>query len=333
MSTDAETIARRAAEPGGDEYVVAVVSYARAELLPRATLALLERHGVEPERVTIFVANASERRAYERALHAASDDGRSPWAARLVVARPGVRAVRNYVTEHYAEGTRIFCLDDDITELWQCHYDEALYARRRAANANATRFAGHALRPLGELDAFVRRAFRECAESDRRLWGVYAVRNAYFCRPHDDARAAVVDGLYFCVGCCYGVVNDRHVNRVHVDEKDDYERTARYYVADGGVRRYNCVTISTRYYATPGGMQAGTRRRTAARVAADAATVRRAYAGLVHAAPSRAAHRDPADGTPYAQVRLRDKREGAARVFGAGHVPRRVRRVAPDDAS
>ena len=43
--------------------------------------------------------------------------------------------------------------------------------------------------------------------------------------------------------------------RLVLGAKDDYERTIRFSIRDGGVLRLNWATFKTQYYTLPGGMQ------------------------------------------------------------------------------
>ena len=82
------------------------------------------------------------------------------------------------------------------------------------------------------------------------MFGVYAVNNPMFMKDK------VSVGLYFCVGTLHGMVirHDPDLT-VTIDEKDDYQRTLQHYVKDGAVVRLDYITIKTKYYTEPGGMQ------------------------------------------------------------------------------
>ena len=52
-----------------------------------------------------------------------------------------------------------------------------------------------------------------------------------------------------------GVVNNRKAELRTIDDKEDYERSIKYYLKDGGVLRFNNVTCRTNCRKEPGGMQ------------------------------------------------------------------------------
>ena len=45
-----------------------------------------------------------------------------------------------------------------------------------------------------------------------------------------------------------------------IHEGEDFERSIRYYIADGGVTRFNYVAPKTKYYSEKGGIQNWTHR-------------------------------------------------------------------------
>lgn len=195
---------------------VAIPSYKRAARLRDTTLNLLKKQDISRERIDVFVADAEEHALYLATLDPAT-------YGNLIIAVPGMGAVRNFMTDYYEEGQPILYIDDDIIDLLT-------------------------LDPSFNLTHFVDQAFATCIRDRLRLFGIYPVANKFF------MRSRTTDGLTYIVGCFYGVLNNRSI-RVTLDDKEDFQRTILYYLADGGVLRYGWVAPVTRYYKTPGGMQ------------------------------------------------------------------------------
>lgn len=195
---------------------IAIPSYQRSTRLKNATLSVLREQHIPAELIDVFVANEEERAEYAATLDPTS-------YANLIVAVPGMGAVRNWMTDYYAEGQHVLFIDDDITGFLTLKHEF-------------------------DLSAFITKGFEECAAAGLRLWGIYPVANTYF------MKEGSTDGLTYIVGCFYGVINNRSIH-VSLDDKEDYERSILYFVADGGVLRYRWVAPLTRYYKTPGGMQ------------------------------------------------------------------------------
>ena len=65
----------------------------------------------------------------------------------------------------------------------------------------------------------------------------------------------ISENLTYVIGCFTGVINNRKAELRTVDDKEDYERSIKYYMKDGGILRLNNICARTYYYKEPGGMQ------------------------------------------------------------------------------
>lgn len=202
---------------------IAIPTYCREDTLRQKTLAYLDQCGVPPGWVDIFVADAEAARSYRRAL--------GPARYTLVVARPGLAAVRNYIHMYYPVGQHVFSMDDDITGIY-------------------TRVDDKHTALVTDLTGAIATGFTYARAGKARLWGIGAVLNPFFMKPD------ISYSLKFVVACAHGHVSTRDpALQVRTHDKDDYERTCRYYLADGAVCRLNYLAPKTRYYTEPGGMQ------------------------------------------------------------------------------
>jgi hypothetical protein len=194
---------------------IAIPSYKRATRLRDATLTILQKHNIPKEKIDIFVADEAESETYAATLDPATYH-------QLIVGKPGMGAIRNFMTDYYADGQHILFIDDDIYDLLS-------------------------LEPL-DLSDWIGRAFEECAAAGLRLFGIYPVANTYF------FKNKVSTDFRYIIGSMYGVINDRDI-KVSLDDGEDKQRTCLYYLKYGGVLRYNDVSPKTKYYREPGGMQ------------------------------------------------------------------------------
>lgn len=205
-------------------YQVAIPSYQRHDQLRDKTLKLLERHKIDPARVTVFVANEDERTKYADALKD------SPYQ-NLVVGIKGMGAIRRFIQKYYPEGTPVMNFDDDLIDILRKENDKLMV-------------------PVENLEEqVILRGFDALKEHNANLFGVYAAANAMFMKN----RISV--GLYYCIGSCWGVIT-RHDEDLSVtlDDKEDFERTLQHYVKDGKIVRLDDITCKTKYYGV-GGMQ------------------------------------------------------------------------------
>ena len=187
-------------------------------------MCIRDRLNVDPNKVTIFVGDLDQEKEYRNVL---SDTQYK----NIVVGVPGMGAIRNFIQQYYPEGTYILNLDDDLIEI---HY----------------RKNEKVLESITNLDDVVKAGFEACEKNNANLWGVYAASNPFFM--HD--RVAV--GLYYVIGSMWGCIN-HHGDKYNVslDDKEDYERSLKYYIADGAVCRLDYITVKSNYYKEPGGMQ------------------------------------------------------------------------------
>lgn len=250
---------------------VLVPSYRRPACLVRKTLPLLLDRRVDPRDITVVVASTEERRAYLSAIRAADLA-----VGEVVVAVPGMAAVRNWIADTYRG--RVVQIDDDVTEVAQ-------WADPRT------------LVPVPSLPALFEEGFGHADAAGAELWGIYPVPNPYFMRP------GVRTDLRYIEGGFWGTtLTGAPHQRVTMDDKEDYERSLRYYLACGTVVRIDYYTFRANYYTEPGGMQ---EERTAARVDASARELVARYPDLATLNTSKRSR-------PFTEIRLRDRRRATA---------------------
>jgi hypothetical protein len=235
-----------------EDYIIVIPSYNRPELIQVKTLALLHRHNINPNLINIFVANKEQYDLYQSKIPKFLYN-------ELIIGVIGLKNQRNFIIDYYPEGKHIVQMDDDLDKLME------LYKQTPSKKSTARKTIrktirkpsqlrkdkeNRVMRPVRDLDRFIRNAFKLCHEKGIFLWGVYPLANARFMTP------TVTTDLRFIVGPMWGMIN-RHRQELHstIDEKENAERTLQYYTMDGAVLRFNNVGIETRYYKNKGGMQ------------------------------------------------------------------------------
>jgi hypothetical protein len=81
------------------------------------------------------------------------------------------------------------------------------------------------------------------------MWGIYPVRNPFFMKKKTSK------GLSFIIGALHGYIvrHDKSLEPSTSSEgKEDYHQSILYYLKDGGVLRFNDVTIKTKFLAKGG---------------------------------------------------------------------------------
>jgi hypothetical protein len=259
------------------DWIIAIPSYKRAETLRDKTLTVLKEYGIPKAKIHVFVANSEEKNTYKATLDPNT-------YGHLHIAKPGMAAVRNYITGFFKIGQPIFNMDDDIRGF----IEYSATARRHE-------------RKLKCLTTAILNGFREARRTGFRLFGFYPVANGYFMKdkpPTEDLR--------YIIGSVWGIINPGLSElRVTIDDKEDYLRSVMMYLLDGGVLRFGNVAPQSAYYKEPGGMQ---EERTMTRISASAEAMVSAFPDLVKINLTKKS------GMP--EVRLRDSRPEEERRFG-----------------
>jgi len=209
-------------------YQVAIPSHRRAATLAATTLKTLADGGVPADLVTVFVdEDDPDYRDY-----VAMSVGLG--YAVQVMPPAGINGARRFIADHYRTGTAVVCMDDDVTGVF------------KATNPKT-------LQRVTDLDRFIRYAFMTTLESRLAVWGVSAVANPYFMRPG----SAPSTDLKFIIATLWGFISrpGHPVHQTSVPVKEDYETSLRAWWYDGGVVRFNNITVKADHYKTPGGCQ------------------------------------------------------------------------------
>ena len=230
------------------KYIIAIPSYKRSTLIQSKTLKTLHRHGIQASKINIFVANDDEYKIYKTAIPKQLYNN-------LIIGEIGLKNQRNFISNYYPVGTHIVELDDDIDDIIQLHTrtkqpKQLLTQKQLQSVSSPLGKSANYTTPINNLDLFIKKAFKLCSAKQAYLWGVYPVSNPYFMTD------TVTTDLRFIVGPMWGIIN-RHSDDLilTMDEKENTQRTLQYYVKDSTVIRFNNISIITKYYKTPGGMQ------------------------------------------------------------------------------
>ena len=261
------------------EYVVAIPSYKRPETLRDRTLKLLMKYNIEPNKIYIFVADKEQEKIYRDILPKKSYN-------KIVVGVPGIKNIRNFMPKYFKEGQYIFYMDDDIYSLNEC------------INTKGVEKKDNKLIELKSLKNVINKAFNLCEKTGITNWGVYPVFNPYFMKPTTKkVNEYVSTNLCYIIGFMTGVINNRKAEIRTIDDKEDYERSIKYYLKDNGLLRFNNITADTKCYKEPGGMQV---ERTKQRIHDSAVYLTKVYPKLCTLNTSKK--------SGFTEIRLRDTR-------------------------
>tara|TARA_B100001123_G_scaffold449148_1_gene613287 strand:+ start:1178 stop:2119 length:942 start_codon:yes stop_codon:yes gene_type:complete len=284
---------------GLKDYVVAIPSYRRSETLRDKTLKVLQDYKIDPKKIYIFVANEDEKKIYTDALPVGSYH-------KMVVGKPGIKNIRNFMPNYFPEGQYIFYMDDDIYEIYE----------NRNPDVNNYDKKNNKLKKLPSLHHLIGQGFTLSEKTGLTNWGVYPVLNAYFMKPTtNNINDYVQTKLCYNIGFMTGVINNKKAEVRTIDDKEDYERSIKYYLKDGGLLRFNNITAKTKCYKEPGGMQV---ERTKKRIHDSAVYLTKVYPELCSLNTSKK--------SGFTEIRLRDKRPNKPTIIldRKGNVDKKV---------
>ena len=201
------------------KYVVAIPSYKREDVLPLKTLKTWIDGKVDPKCIHIFVANEAEKKKYETIP-------RQKYGA-IIVGKLGISNQRRFIIDYFPEKTHIVSIDDDVEGLFE--------------------LSGEKLSRVINVDKFYQNAFSQLEKEKLFIWGIYPVHNPFF------MKNKVTTDLRFILGTMYGFIN-RHCMKPSLEckEKEDVELSIKYYLKDGGVLRFNQMTVKTKFHSKGG---------------------------------------------------------------------------------
>ena len=265
------------------EYVVAIPSYKRPDTLHKRTMRLLKEYKIDPKRIFVFVANAEEEKEYKETLNASGYNNKIT----LVIGKLGIRNIRNFMANYFREGQYIVYIDDDIYGIYEA-----------INNISNKEKKYNRLQKLKSLKEFIKNAFTLSERSGLTNWGIYPVHNPFFMKATSkDINDYVSTRLAFLEGGFTGVINNRKAEERSIDDKEDYERTIKYYLKDNGVLRFNNISLDTKCYTEPGGMKLDRTKKTSSD---SAIYLTKTYPELTTYNTSRK--------SGFAEILLRDKR-------------------------
>jgi len=210
------------------DYIVVIPSYKRAEVCNTKTLRMLKDNHIKKENIYVYVANKDEYEEYVKILD-------KSLYYKIVIGVKGLVPQRQFIINKFPKGKHIVFFDDDVQSI-----DMSL----------SPIFKGKS------LDYFFKYAFKECEKNKSYIWGVYPVYNPFFRKE----RPEMTTSLNYIVGAFYGIINRPNNKNIVLTltkengQKEDVERTIKYFIEDGIVLRFDRIGFVTKYYGKSGGL-------------------------------------------------------------------------------
>jgi hypothetical protein len=200
---------------------IAIPSYKRSKTITEKTLKYLKNCNVDFKNITVFVADHKEYQDYKYL---------EKQNIKIHIGRKGIGHQRNIIEDYYPLNSNVLCLDDDIEGL--------------------CKLKGKGTVPYNNILELAEKGFYECRKNNTKIWGVNAVNNWFFMKEN------ISHNLRYIVACLYGFISNKDNSlKVVLEDKEDYERSIRYFDKYKKLIRFNNFAPKTAYYTEPGGLQ------------------------------------------------------------------------------
>jgi len=219
-------------------YMVAIPSYKRVETLKNNTLNMLNKQNVPIKNIIIFVANKKEESIYKHFLP----------QYKIVVGKKGLLSQLNFIRDYFREGEHIVRIDDDVEAIFQPIHSKTKFDNGKINRKQLNKTI------LIDLNHFIIEAFKIAVEKGFHLWGINQTSNPFF------MTEGYSTDLRLIVGAFNGMINTHKKEYDYVIStpknymNDDIEKTIIYYKNDGGVLRFNDISMLTKFITNEGGI-------------------------------------------------------------------------------
>ena len=194
-------------------FYIAIPSYRRTTTLVKKTLMMLLKAEMPGDNITIFVASEEEAEMYRQFV-----------IFPVVVGLPGIHQQRRFIEEYYPVGSRVLCIDDDVSKI--------------------------KMKVPMPLAHAVERMFDITAKEGAALWGINP------CSHTLGLKDEYTVGLSYCIGAFQGIIiKEPKLETSPSPFYEDFWRTVKAYQRDGKVVRFNGLAPVTRYFSEAGGLQ------------------------------------------------------------------------------
>jgi len=204
---------------GQNDYVVAIPSYDRPEILKEKTLKMVLIRNIKPEKIFIFVANDKEKEIYEKSLD-------NNTYKKIIVGEKGISYQRNFIINYFKEGEHIVFIDDDITNI-------KIKKNKKIID-------------LIDLNSFFINSFNKLLKENKYLWATKNMYNPFY---QNLMKEETEIGLAPFSGDLMGIINRKEMKIKYTLDKgeaEQYELLFMYNKRDGGILRFNNVMVISR---------------------------------------------------------------------------------------
>jgi len=197
------------------DYVIAVATYKRYEVLKTQTLVTLDNLKADKRNIYIFVATEEELRKYQEVC------GQD---YTYIVGVAGIGGQRKFINNYFPAETKIFCVDDDIREVMQ-------KGEKKLQPVDLT------------LDEIVEMGYYWAEKFGSRIWGINHTFNNFYLKDE------ICVGLKYILGTFMGTYAKdwiwQDADRPIVNTGEDHNTSLRAFVRYGSIIRFEYLCLNT----------------------------------------------------------------------------------------
>ena len=195
---------------------IAIPSSNRCDLLAKTTFALLDKHEIDYDSITIFCPT-KQTTMYE-----------DHFADVNVVGCPekGIGRTRTFIRQYYPVNTRVIMIDDDIKDI--CSIDERFYQIK--------------------LIDYFEECFKTMIKESVKFAGFCPYDNEFFMKSGYTLTPKYTGGHLILE-----IIRDKPIE-VYINHFEDYVANALYYLMDEKLLRFNGTYVKTKYFNPNGGI-------------------------------------------------------------------------------
>ena len=199
------------------DYVIAIPSHERSDVINNKTLKMLRHYNIDLERVYIFVEE-SQIPIYRNRITSKN--------VNIIKGELGIQENRKIISEYFNEGQYIVSLDDDIK--WIC-------------NMVNKRGGKHQLEKIECFEKLILDVHDKMIEEGAGFAGLYPIDNPFF------MKRTITTDLRFIIGQVKFFINTHQLEQRRFTLLEDFETTLKYYLYYGKVIRYNNICPVANY--------------------------------------------------------------------------------------
>jgi len=207
------------------DFVIVIPTFNRVKECFNKTLTFLKNNKIQSNLIKLIVHNEEQKKLYEELPNDSYGE--------IIVTNlnEGLVGQRNFIVDYFSEDTKIISLDDDVSDIYEVKDNKLIVC-------------------YNLLD-IIKEGFELCEKNNYTLWGLYPTTNAFYVVKQ---KHYYTTDLRFIVGAFMAFVNKKRKADDKLKIRQDYDLSIQAYLNDGGLIRFNRISVKYGIYNKNGGV-------------------------------------------------------------------------------